>query len=273
MSDFDNAESMLNAWRECFVGIEEPGSLSDHEDQNEIRRLLEAATFDTQIPELGLGTRATNALDRANVLTVEDLLTVPVRRLLRLRGVGNKTRREIVAAVRILRERLGNPERPTVAYDAATDKGPEPQGLVEVGNLSVDQIIARISRTGSREGDTARETLQALLGLGGIQRVCGQRSAISGQQSAVSQAQDNLTADKLTADRYSHWPSQTDVATLVGVTRARVGQLVGKFQERWAKDPPLTSLTIQHHRNSVCGGWCHDHRRIGGVHSGCTRVR
>ena len=216
---FDNAESMLNAWRECFVGIEEPGSLSDHEDQSEIRRLLEAATFDTQIPELGLGTRAANALDRANVLTVEDLLTVPVRRLLRLRGVGNKTRREIVAAVRILRERLGNPERPAVVDDAATDKAAEPQGLVEVGNLSVDQIIARISRTGSREGDTAKETLQALLGL---------KNASAESQSSTS--------------NISSWPSQTDVATLVGVTRARVGQLVGRFQERWAKDPPLTSL-------------------------------
>ena len=72
-------------------------------------RLLAGATFDTQIHELGLGTRATNALDRANLLTVEDLLTVPMRRLLRLRGVGNKTRREIVTAVRLLRERLGSP--------------------------------------------------------------------------------------------------------------------------------------------------------------------
>ena len=234
---FDNAESMLDAWRECFVGIEEPGALSDHEDENEIRRLLEAATFDTQIPELGLGTRATNALDRANVLTVEDLLTVPVRRLLRLRGVGNKTRREIVAAVRILRERLGNPERPAVVDGIVADNAPEPPGLVEVGNLSVDQIIGRISRTGSREGDTARETLQALLGLGS-----NQQSAISGQRGAVSDQQQELTADKLTADCLPRWPSQTDVATIVGVTRARVGQLVGKFQERWAKDPPLTSL-------------------------------
>ena len=225
---FDNAESMLAAWRDCFVGIEEPGALSDHEDENEIRRLLEAATFDTQIPELGLGTRATNALDRANVLTVEDLLTVPVRRLLRLRGVGNKTRREIVAAVRILRERLGNPERPAVADGTAADNVPEPPGLVEVGNLSVDQIIGRISRTGSREGDTAKAAMLALLGLQG--------AVVSGSTT------DNC---QLTTDNCL-WPSQTDVATIVGVTRARVGQLVGKFQERWAKDPPLTSL-----RNSI----------------------
>ncbi|MBX6312634.1 MAG: protein kinase, partial [Isosphaeraceae bacterium] len=74
---FDNAEEMLRAWRYCFEDIDQPGSLSDHEDEETLRRLLAHATFDTQIHELNLGTRATNALDRANLLTVEDLLTVP----------------------------------------------------------------------------------------------------------------------------------------------------------------------------------------------------
>lgn len=204
---FDNARQMLDAWRDCFVGIEEPGTLSDHEDENEIRRLLDSATFDTQIAELGLGTRATNALDRANILTVEDLLTVPMRRLLRLRGVGNRTRREIGAAVRILRERLGSPLQNELLDADESTVAEEP---VEAGNLSVDQLIGRISRSGSREGDTARETLQALLGL------------------------DARLADT--------WPSQTDIAPIVNVTRGRIGQLVGKFQARWAKDSTLTKL-------------------------------
>jgi serine/threonine protein kinase len=204
---FDNAEQMLNAWRDCFIGIEEPGALSDHEDGNEIRLLLDSATFDTHIGELGLGTRATNALDRANVLTVEDLLTVPMRRLVRLRGVGNKTRREFGAVVRILRERLGNPQRnelPDLDEPAVSE---EP---VEAGNLSVDQLMVHITRCGTREGDTAKETLQALLGL------------------------DARLADA--------WPSQSDIARVLDVTRARIGQLVGKFQARWAKDSALTKL-------------------------------
>ena len=94
---FDNAEEMRRAWRNAFEGIEEPGKFSDHADESQLRQALARATFDTLVPELGLGTRATNALDRANVITVEDLLTVPIRRLLRLRGVGNKTRREIAS--------------------------------------------------------------------------------------------------------------------------------------------------------------------------------
>ncbi len=55
--------------------------------------------IETHVAELGLGTRATNALDRANILTVSDLLSVPANRLVQLRGVGNKTRREIASAV------------------------------------------------------------------------------------------------------------------------------------------------------------------------------
>ncbi len=204
---FDNARQMLEAWRDCFVGIDEPATLSDHEDENEIRRLLDSATFDTHIPELGLGTRATNALDRANILTVEDLLTVPMRRLLRLRGVGNRTRREIGAAVRILRERLGIPPRDKLPEDGEPTVVEEP---VDSGDPSVDQLVSRITRCGSREGDTARETLQALLGL------------------------DVRLADT--------WPSQTDIAPVVNVTRGRIGQLVGKFQARWAKDSALTKL-------------------------------
>jgi serine/threonine protein kinase len=204
---FDNARQMLAAWRDCFVGIEEPGTLSDHEDENEIRQLLDTATFDTHIPELGLGTRATNALDRANILTVEDLLTVPMRRLLRLRGVGNRTRREIGAAVRILRERLGSPkqnELPESDETATAEESPS------VGSQSVDQLIGRITRSGRSDGDTSRETLQALLGL------------------------DQRLADP--------WPSQTDIAPILDVTRGRIGQLVGKFQTRWAKDAALTKL-------------------------------
>jgi len=48
---FDNAEQMLSAWRDCFVGIEEPGSLSDQADDSELRRLVDSATFDTHIAE------------------------------------------------------------------------------------------------------------------------------------------------------------------------------------------------------------------------------
>ena len=206
---FDNAEQMLNAWRDCFKDIGEPGTISDHADEAQLRELLAAATFDTSIAELGLGTRSTNALDRANILTVEDLLTVPMQRLRRLRGVGNKTRREISAALKILRERLGTQSQET---PVTTDQ-PEPQPeTVDVATLGVDLLAERVLKPGSREGETVQRTLSVLLGLNPQATDC--------------------------------WPSQTDVARLVDVTRGRIGQIVGKLQARWTKDPAITQLRI-----------------------------
>ena len=203
---FDNAEEMLSAWRDCFKDIEESGPISDKADESKLRELLAAATFDTSIAELGLGTRATNALDRANILTVEDLLTVSMRRLLRLRGVGNLTRREISAAVKILRDRLGTPSRET----AATDQPEPPPETMDVATLSVDLLADRLQRTGSRDGETIQRTILALLGL-----------------------------DSEAADR---WPSQAQVAEQIGVTRGRIGQIVGTLQDRWSKEPAITQL-------------------------------
>lgn len=204
---FDNAEEMLRAWRGCFEGIEQPGTFSDHDSEDELRQLLAEATFDTQIPELRLGTRAINALDRANILTVEDLLTIPLKRLMAMPGVGNRTRREIALAVRILRERLGQPQ---AEGTLDIEKTETPSEQMDVANLSVDLVAPRVIRPGAKDDDTARQTLQALLGL------------------------DPSLNDP--------WPSQSDVARLCQITRARVGQLVGKFLSRWTKDAAITRL-------------------------------
>ena len=205
---FDNAEEMRRVWRNAFEGIEEPGKFSDHADESQLRQALARATFDTLVPELGLGTRATNALDRANVITVKDLLTVPIRRLLRLRGVGNTTRREIASAVRILRERLGSPST------SGTKDGPESEeaclipGPIDPATFSIDLLTQRVLRVGIRDSDTTQRTAQALLGL----------------DSAVP----------------SPWPSQTEVAEALKVTRGRIGQIVAKLSVRWSKDPAIT---------------------------------
>ena len=106
---FDNAEEMLRSWRQCFEGIEAAGALLETEDDSALEALLKSATFETPIAALGLGTRVTTVLDRENILTVKALLNTPPRRFQKKRGVVNKTRREISAVVRILKERLGTP--------------------------------------------------------------------------------------------------------------------------------------------------------------------
>jgi len=204
---FDNAEEMLTAWRHCFEGIEEPVS-SEHEDWEEFRKRLDAADFNTQIPELGLSTGAANALDRLDVLTVRDLLSFSVRRLNRLRGVANKTRREIADTARILRDRLGVPDR----TKPTTLAGPEVTTLEgELALVSVDILAERVARGNPRaRTDTERRFLHAYLGLD--------------------------------PEVNSPWPSQGDVAEHVGVTRGRIAQLAGTAQGRWKRDPLVTRL-------------------------------
>jgi hypothetical protein len=199
---------MLRAWRDCFEGIEQPGALSDHGDETELRELLADAAFDTPILELGLGTRATNALDRANILTVKELLTVSPLRLNRLSGVVNRTRREISTAVKILRERLGTPQSGELTtLDGTTDIK---SGRIDPDKFSVDMLAHKISRTGSKEGDTTHRILNALLGL------------------------DSELNDS--------WLSQSDIARHLDLSRELIAQWVSKFQSRWAKEPAITKL-------------------------------
>lgn len=153
---FDNAEEMLREWRGCFEGIEAPGTW-DHDNESELRNLLADAGFDTPISELGLGTRATNALDRANILMVRDLLIISPRILSRLRGVGNLTRREISTAVKILRQQLGTP-------NSALDVIKTVEGQQAEGGISIDLFIQKVTRAGSKEGHV-HQIQTTLLGL------------------------------------------------------------------------------------------------------------
>jgi serine/threonine protein kinase len=227
---FDNAEEMLRQWRQCFAGLDQSAAFSDHTDTAELARHLAQATFETQIAELGLGTRATNALDRANILTVDDLLGLHTRVLLRLRGIGTKTRREIAAAIKVLRERLGRPERHEPVAPAAEEMTGE---VIDLSQLSLDLIADRLLKTGAREGDTLQQTLRLLLGI-------NDPGAADGLREAPPQTYSGRT--RSSPAELAMWPSQSAIAELASVTRARVGQIISKLQERWAKDQPLTRI-------------------------------
>ncbi len=205
---------MLREWRHCFEDLDQPGAFADQDDEETLRELLASATLDTQVHELGLGTRATNALDRANLLTVEDLLTVPLRRLSRFRGVGNKTRREIITAVGLLRARLG--ARPSTDATPAIDDEPKIGESLDPGSLSVDLLAERLlPRAKADRSDKSLAMIRSLLG-------------------------SNEDLDE-------PWPSQASVAEFSRVTRARIGQVLGKFQDRWSKEPAITRLRTDLH--------------------------
>lgn len=197
---FDNAESMLAAWDQLFQQTEtQPG-----EEQlvaAELAANVAKATLKTQVPELGLSTRATNTLDRANILTVSDLLKANVYQLNRLRGVGKKTRNEITDVLGKLRAKFGQVETETETTPTTDNAAPA---------QSIDAVAGEVTRRLAREADSAYEVRQHLLGMKEKQPLA--------------------------------WPSQTDIAKAVGLSRQRILQMLQKQRERWAKHAAITSL-------------------------------
>ncbi len=147
---FDNAEEMLRAWEGVFAGAmrAEP-----HPDQARRDRssLIQAAAPDTPVTALGLSPLAVGSLDRLHVLKVRDLLTIPGSAVAFLRGVGSRTRREIVDVAEALQARFPD-------LDAETD-APHGQAV-----HAVDLVVQELLRAGVK-ARIAEEFTSAFLGL------------------------------------------------------------------------------------------------------------
>jgi serine/threonine protein kinase len=109
---FGTADEMRWAWQEVFKGAEKRKIKTPTGDEVDLSVSVEEAELRTPVVSLGLSTRARNALERANVVTVRDLLNFPIREIHLMRGVGNQTRQEIIRCVAALKERFPNNEEP-----------------------------------------------------------------------------------------------------------------------------------------------------------------
>jgi serine/threonine protein kinase len=203
---FDNAQDMLAGWRGLFAAAARTEVATDHGERPVPVTPLDEATPETRLSELGLTARALNATERANLHTVGDLLRYPLTRLRRLRGVGSKTRRELVATMEALAERF-----PTLAAGPKAirheDVGPTPE--TETPTLdALAALLVPAPRTESAQASA--RTLAVLLGL------------------------DDPTPEA--------WPSQSDVARQLHVNPATVSLAVVSARTRWLKTPPMTQL-------------------------------
>ena len=73
---FDNAQQMLDAWLSVFATVTGASSDTGEGAEQDNSSLLAAAAMETSVAELGLGPAAVDALDRLNVVKVEDLFRV-----------------------------------------------------------------------------------------------------------------------------------------------------------------------------------------------------
>ena len=203
---FDNAQEMLQAWKDLFQTTT-VAKTATYEGEEDTRALLEAATIETNIAELGLGASAVDALDRFNVVQVADLLKVNPRKLARMRGVGNKTRKHILAAAKLLRQRL-QADVEESAIGTIVEETYTYEGQVPKEQLSIDMLAYLILKAKARSRNATENTaLEALLGLD--ERI------------------------------ESIWPSQADVAAIAGVSRGRISQILGDAMKRWSKNSAI----------------------------------
>lgn len=202
---FDNAKEMAWAWEQVFREAEQRKVRTPSGEEVDLSVTLDQVDLKTPIAALGLSTRARNALERANILTVRDLLLIPIVDLHMMRGVGNQTRQEIIRFVAELRDRFPDIE---AVRPPSTNTDDEQTGIAALELLEQRVLGAKSSK---KEAEW---------------RI---RCALLGTSAPEGQAVDL-------------WPSQSEVADALSLTRARVGQVLTADRNRWAKDPLLNSL-------------------------------
>jgi hypothetical protein len=220
---FDNAEEMLRAWRLVFQAANAASGPSTADDERpdqaaELEAAVAAAGLSSPVAELPPSARAANALDRIGVATVEQLLAVPGIRFNSLRGVGVKTRKELVGTAAALRARFPDVRREAIELPPDTSEPSQPEVM------STDLIAGQVLMTPGRE-KAAPRILHSFLG-----------------------------HDRTDGGADLSWSSQTDVARQLDLTRARVGQVVMTARTRWLKNRSVASLAEAIEKLLVAGG-------------------
>jgi serine/threonine protein kinase len=158
----------------------------------------------TPLAEAGLSARGLSALEPFGVATVGDLVAVDPVRLNRLSGVAEATRREVKGRARQWRDRFGS----TVTGREAGRQNP--QGPNEAGGP--DPVTAAellLAHAGTARAASRRAMARLILGLD---------------------------------PGLDPFASQNELATALGVSRARVAQQVGALQDGWADHPASRGL-------------------------------
>ncbi len=149
---FDNAEELRTAFRQALESRQAEDQIgAERTDWSQV-----AAA--TPVTELGLSPAGVQALDRVGILRAGDLVALTRARLTRERGLGSRTRRELLAVRDRLLELLGQPE-PEVA------PGQGLEGLLAFLERAADpgeQALARVFLQPDLHWPTLQELAQAL---------------------------------------------------------------------------------------------------------------
>ncbi len=214
---FDNAEEMKRRWGALFAEAERPALPAEQSSD---------ITLDTPLRLVGLSNRAVNALERDAIETVRALLELPFNQITHRRGVGSKTRQELVQKVAELRAKFPDVQ-PAAAKARKGRRAPQPTetevsddlSADEAGTIQLDALAARLVPNQRGRSAVERRTPKVLTCLLG---------AIDKQKADGSRLPDDP------------WPTQTAVGKQARLTTVQVHQVLQQARERWRRLPDLT---------------------------------
>ena len=206
---YDNGEQMLQAWIAIFEALDRPVVTPTAHPAASLDEAVADADLSTPLIAMGLNTRLVSTLDRLSVNTVQELLRLSFSQIKYLRGAGHKTRHELFELVRKLSKRFPDAKTDDASALARETGDPEDSAAASV-DLLAKQVTARPKGS---QPPREWETLDAFIGW------------------APRPGQTPL-----------EWPTQSDLASAVQLSRAFVGQVVDRARERWSRIPGLTAL-------------------------------
>lgn len=207
-SRFDTADQMRQAWRGVFAAAVRPQSSQDGDssetDADARERILNAADATTPVVDLGLSAAATSALDRLGLGTVEQLLAFPTADWNRAPGVGLSVRREVLAVIGGLRERLD-----VAAGDDAA---------------SIDRLASTLlPKPQTPQAQSDQPVLRTLLGVNPVAR---------GDDHALPIEPDGASLPA--------WRGASEVKAAHDLDRAEFEAVLSRARSRWLKQPGIT---------------------------------
>ena len=132
---FASGEAMRLAWGQALAADAE----SDH---GASALALEQVRPETPVEALALSARARNALDRAGVSTVAELVTLPRNQLSVVRGVGSHLAREIIVLADQLRARFEVENRPALVPGFARPRLALDDAEAGLDAATADRLVA-----------------------------------------------------------------------------------------------------------------------------------
>ncbi|NEX20430.1 BREX system serine/threonine kinase PglW [Thiorhodococcus mannitoliphagus] len=214
---FGNAEDMRRAWLQLFHQAARETTRHPEAEDETARCPIGEAQLDTQIGLLPLSAQALDTLSRLNINSVAELIRLPRNELVRMTGVGTKTRRELSEVIASLQARLvaigTPPEADRTEGPRITPAATGAEGLA----ISVDQLMRALRPTPTKATDPDR-------------------------QRFLTEYLGRLDSDTNRTTENVHWPTPLMVGATLGMESTQARELQSRVLSQWGKNKFITQL-------------------------------